>query len=53
MFIIIKKTLEDINYSEISDDPLSQIGKSINYDKNRYTLFVDVKKNLETLSKKI
>lgn len=47
-----KKALEDINYSEISDELLSQMSKSITYDNNRYTFYNDVKKTLETLSKK-
>lgn len=47
-----KKALEDINYSKISDELLSQMSKSITYDNNRYTFYSDVKKTLETLSKK-
>lgn len=47
-----KKSLEGINYSEISDELLSQMSKSITYDNNRYTFYSDVKKTLETLSKK-
>lgn len=47
-----KKALEDINYSDISDELLSQMSKSITYDNNRYTFYDDVKEALETLSKK-
>lgn len=47
-----KKALEDINYSDISDELLSQMSKSITYDNNRYTFYGDVKEALETLSKK-
>lgn len=47
-----KKALKDINYSDISDELLSQMSKSITYDNNRYTFYSDVKEALETLSKK-
>ncbi len=47
-----KKSLEDINYSEMSDELLSKMSKSITYDNNRYTFYSDVKDALETLSKK-
>lgn len=47
-----KKALEDINYSEISDELLSQMSYSITYDNNRYTFYSDVKKSLEILSRK-
>lgn len=47
-----KKALEDINYSDISDELLSQMSKSITYDNNRYTFYGDVKEALETLSKR-
>lgn len=47
-----KKSLEDINYSEISDELLSKMSKSITYDNNRYTFYSDVKDTLESLSKK-
>ncbi len=47
-----KKALEDINYSEMSDELLSKMSKSITYDNNRYTFYSDVKDALETLSKK-
>lgn len=47
-----KKSLEDINYSEISDELLSKMSKSITYDNKRYTFYSDVKDTLETLSKK-
>ncbi len=46
-----KKSLEDINYKETSEELLSKISKSITYDNNRYTLYNDVKETLETLSK--
>ena len=46
-----KKSLEDINYKETSEELLSKISKSITYDNNRYTLYNDVKGTLETLSK--
>ena len=46
-----KKALKDINYSDISDEFLSQMSKSITYDNNRYTFYSDVKEALETLSK--
>ena len=47
-----KKSLEDINYSKMSDELLSKMSKSITYDNNRYTFYSDVKDALETLSKK-
>lgn len=47
-----KKALEDINYSEISDELLSQMSKSITYDNDRYAFYTDVKETLEILSKK-
>lgn len=46
-----KKSLEDINYNEISDELISKMSKSITYDNNRYTFYSDVKKTLETLYK--
>lgn len=46
-----KKALEDINYSDISNEFLSQMSKSLTYDNNRYIFYSDVKETLETLSK--
>lgn len=47
-----KKSLKDINYSEISDELLLQMSNSITFDNDRYTFYNDVKKSLKNLSKK-
>lgn len=47
-----KKSLEDINYNEMSHELLSQMSKSITWDNNRYTFYSDLKPTLESLSKK-
>ena len=47
-----KESLEDIKYSEISDELLLQMSNSITYDNDRYTFYDDVKNSLETLSTK-
>lgn len=47
-----KKVLEDLNYSNITEEKLQAIAEDITYNDSKFKFYDDVKRNLERLSKK-